>query len=366
MRVIGSPPTGRTSDRDDWARAGGAFRRSTVAAPETLRETSMAEPEFAPPPLSIVVVAHNMRREIPRTLESLSAGNQRGITRAEYEVLLVDNGSAQPFQESDFSGLELNLRCLRQPDPGVSPVGAINLGLHAARGRWIAVWIDGARMASPGLLATACEALRVSPRAVVGARGRHLGPGVQSETMRRGYDQEMEDRLLQQSGWRDDGYRLFGISVFDESSGPTWFDQPTESNSLFLSRELWNELGDYEVRFDTVGGGLVNLDTWSRALALPEVTPVVLLGEATFHQFHGGTMTNAIDQLERWRSLCAEYEVIRGHPWSWPTAPLRWWGRFSHTPPPDELVCRFRGWHSLRKKLQRTIRRVARAVGLRN
>lgn len=365
MRVIGSPPTGRTSGGDDWARAGGAFRRSTVAALETLRETMMAEPELASPPLSIVVVAHNMRREIPRTLESLSPRYQRGITRAEYEVLLVDNGSAQPFQESDFSGLDLNLRCLRQPDPGVSPVGAINLGLQSARGGWIAVWIDGARMASPGLLATACEALRVSPRAVVGTRGRYLGPGVQSETMRRGYSREVEDALLAQSDWQHDGYRLFSISVFDESSGPTWFDPPTESNSLFLSRELWKELGGYEVRFDSAGGGLVNLDTWSRALALPEVTPVVLLGEATFHQFHGGTMTNAVDQLDLWRSLCADYEVIRGHPWSWPTAPLRWWGRFSHTPPADELVDRFPAWRKLRQKLQRTIRRGARAVGLR-
>jgi glycosyltransferase involved in cell wall biosynthesis len=325
----------------------------------------MTEQHVTSPPLSIVVVAYNMRREIPRTLESLSPRYQQGILKTQYEVLLVDNGSDQPFQESDFSGLDLNLRCLRNPNPKVSPVGAINLGLQAARGSSIAVWIDGARMASPGLLASACEALRISPRAVVGARGRYLGPGVQSETMRRGHTREVEDRLLQQSGWRDDGYRLFGISVFDESSGPTWFDQPTESNSLFLSRELWSELGGYDVRFDSVGGGLVNLDIWSRALALPGVTPVVLLGEATFHQFHGGTMTNAADQLERWRELCEEYQLIRGHPWVWPSAPLRWWGRFSHAPPPQELICRFRRWRRLSQKLQRTFWRVARAVGLR-
>jgi glycosyltransferase involved in cell wall biosynthesis len=325
----------------------------------------MTDREVSSPPLSVVVVAYNMRREIPRTLESLSPRYQRGISRADYEVLLVDNGSHQPFEEGEFTEFDLNLRCLRNPAPGVSPAEAINLGLQSARGRSIAVWIDGARMASPGLLASACEALRVSPRAVVASRGRYLGPGMQSETMQWGYTREVEDRLLQQSGWQDDGYRLFGISVFDESSGPTWFDQPAESNSLFLSRELWRELGGYDVRFDSAGGGLVNLDTWSRALALPGVTPVVLLGEATFHQFHGGTMTNAIDQLECWRSLCADYKVIRGHPWSWPTAPLRWWGGFSHTPPTDELVYRFPAWRKLRQKLQRTIRHGARAVGLR-
>ena len=142
----------------------------------------MTEQHVTSPPLSIVVVAYNMRREIPRTLESLSPRYQQGILKTQYEVLLVDNGSDQPFQESDFSGLDLNLRCLRNPNPKVSPVGAINLGLQAARGSSIAVWIDGARMASPGLLASACEALRISLRAVVGARGRYLGPGDRKST----------------------------------------------------------------------------------------------------------------------------------------------------------------------------------------
>lgn len=323
--------------------------------------------EWAPvtPRLSIVVVAYNMSRELPRTLQSLSPGYQRGFPRDDYEVLVIDNGSQPPVESDQFTDLGLNLRCLRNPTPQVSPVEAIQLGLRGARGQWIAVWIDGARLASPGLLASACEALQRFPRAVVGSRGRYLGPGLQSETMRRGYTRDVEDQLLEQSGWLQDGYRLFGISVFDESSGPTWFDPPTESNSLFLSRELWTELGGYDRRFTSVGGGLVNLDTWSRALALPGVTPIVLLGEATFHQFHGGTMTNAVDQLDRWQTLCAEYQAIRGHPWQWPTAPLQWWGTFSHTPPPGELVCRFRAWRTLGQKLHRGVWRLARAVGLR-
>ncbi len=137
---------------------------------------TMTDREVTSPLLSVVVVAYNMRREIPRTLESLSPRYQRGISRADYEVLLVDNGSQQPLEEGELTTFDLNLLCLHNPEPGVSPVSAINLGLHAARGRWIAVWIDGARMASPGLLAAACEALRVSPRAVVASRGRYLGP----------------------------------------------------------------------------------------------------------------------------------------------------------------------------------------------
>lgn len=315
------------------------------------------------PSLSIIVVAHEMAREIPRTLESLSTGCQRDIARDEYEVLLVDNGSQLPLKVHDFDHLDVNLRCLRRPTPSHSPVGAINLGLSEARGEWIAVWIDGARMASPRLLATAREALCLSPRTIVGVRGRYLGHGVQSETMLRGHGQVAEDRLLQQTGWRDDGYRLFGISVFDESSGPTWFDPPTESNALFMSRELWAELDGYDARFESVGGGLVNLDTWSRAISLPGVTPVMLLGEATFHQFHGGTMTNAPDQLKRWRACCAEYQSIRGRPWRRPTTPLRFWGAFAHTPPPREFIRWNTVWHRLRRLVRRGLGGVARASG---
>jgi hypothetical protein len=110
---------------------------------------------------------------------------------------------------------------------------------------------------------------------------------------------------------------------------------------------------------------MVNLETWSRALALPGITPIVLLGEATFHQFPGGTMTNAADQLDRWQTLCAEDQSIRSHPWQWSTTSLRRWGTFCHTPPPGEFVCRFRAWRRLGQKLQRGVWRPARAVGLR-
>src|SRR3954452_7065803 len=48
------------------------------------------------PDLSIIVVSYNMRREIPRTLESLSVPYQKNIEPSEYEIVLVDNGSKQP------------------------------------------------------------------------------------------------------------------------------------------------------------------------------------------------------------------------------------------------------------------------------
>ena len=49
------------------------------------------------PRLSIVVIAYNMARELPRTLQTLSANYQRGIDPHDYEVLILDNGITLPL-----------------------------------------------------------------------------------------------------------------------------------------------------------------------------------------------------------------------------------------------------------------------------
>ena len=65
-----------------------------------------------------------------------------------------------------------------------------------------------------------------------------------------------------------------------------------ESSSLFCPPTLWEELGGLDERFALPGGGLVNHDLYRRACALHGVELVVLLGEGTFHQYHGGAATS--------------------------------------------------------------------------
>lgn len=271
------------------------------------------------PSLSLVVVAFDMPREIVRTVRSLSPPSQRGITVAEYELIVVDNGSSEPIDRQACEAFGATIRWLRIENAPVSPALAVNRGLMMASAPLVGVMIDGARMASPGLLHHALAASRLSPRPVIGTFSFHLGPGLQQQTVNDGYDASAEDALLSTVDWENDGYALFDISVPAASSAGGWFDLPAESNALFLPNHLWEELAGYDERFESPGGGLVNLDTFRRACDLPDSTLTMLLGEGTFHQVHGGISTNDREPAgthPKSETFHAEYERIRGEPFS--------------------------------------------------
>ncbi|WP_169741526.1 CmcI family methyltransferase [Beijerinckia mobilis] len=267
-------------------------------------------------PLSIVVVGYKMARELPRTIRSLSPQFQRGIDAADYEIIVVDNGSPCPPDETDVRQWSANARLIVMEQATASPVAAINRGLDEAKGAVIGVFIDGARMASPGLLSAALGASQIHPRAVVGTLAFHLGPDVQMRSVHAGYDQLVEDALLAQCRWEEDPYHLFEISVFAGSSAQGWFTLPSETNALFLHRGHWREIGGYDSRFITPGGGLANLDIWERLCSDPTARIIMLLGEATFHQFHGGIATN--NPQSPWQIFHDEYVALRGKPFTPP------------------------------------------------
>ncbi len=55
--------------------------------------------------LSVIVVFHNMRREAPRTLYSMSSHYQRGAAIREWEVIAIDHGSDDPLDEQEVRAL---------------------------------------------------------------------------------------------------------------------------------------------------------------------------------------------------------------------------------------------------------------------
>jgi hypothetical protein len=272
------------------------------------------------PNLSVVVVVYNMAREAPRTLLSLSASYQRHIDAEDYEVIVVDNGSDPPFDPKEIEGLSGNFRLIRINHASPSPAPAVNRGIAEARGEIIGVMIDGARIVTPGFLHFAHHGAGLYDRAVVVTLGWYLGYDRQAWAMRAGYDRAREDALLKAIDWPNDGYRLFEIATMDESSCDGWLAPIGEANALFMRRGLWEMLKGMDESFDVPGGGLANGDIFRRAGDLPGAELVILLGEATLHQIHGGAATNAPvenfpDMLAQWNK---QYEAIRGGPFGYP------------------------------------------------
>ena len=100
-----------------------------------------------------------------------------------------------------------------------------------------------------------------------------------------------------------------------------------------MSRTRYEELGGYDEGFESPGGGLANLDLFRRACEAPGSQLVVVLGEGTFHQLHGGASTNAPREESPWDAFSREYESLRGHPYQQlDVAPL-----YSGTLPPATL-----------------------------
>ena len=266
----------------------------------------------SPVDLTIVVCAYNMARELPRTLFTLSPGYQQGTEGINYEVIVLDNGSAPPVDEQSLRSILPGVTVVRPETPRVSPASAINEVIRSARGRLLGLWIDGARLASPGVVRNAVEAWRVDPTRAIGTVAFHLGPDMQARSVFDGYSAETEDSLLASVPWREDGYRLFDISVLAGSSEAGWFGCVNETNGLFIDRALWDRLGGLDERFESPGGGYMNLDLWERAVAISGGHPWMILGEGSFHQVHGGVATNGTPEDRA--AMMAEYASILGRP----------------------------------------------------
>jgi glycosyltransferase involved in cell wall biosynthesis len=281
------------------------------------------------PRLSVIVVVHNMRREAPRTLHSLSPVYQQGISEADYEIIVVENGSSSCLSPQLVEAIAPNFRYMSLgADARPSPARAINAGVQAAAAEAVGIMIDGARLVTPGVLRHAMLALSLSDRAVVSTLAFHLGPAMQNVSMTAGYGPAAEDGLLDQIAWPSDGYRLFEVAALAGSSEDGWFLPVAESNCLFLSKAMYRDVGGYSEAFQFPGGGMVNLDFYRRVCDQTDTQLITLLGEGTFHQFHNGIMTNrpAADMHAMWQEYEREYVRIRGVPFAKPTRPATYFG----------------------------------------
>ena len=276
------------------------------------RDLFRGRPQETPALLSVVVNFYNNRREARNTLHALTRDYQLEAQDIAYEVIALDNGSTQPLSDAEVRAFGPEFRYRFVPTQSVSPVDAINDACREAAGEQLLIMIDGAHIVTPRVLRLVREAFRRFPSPFVATVPFHLGPAIQNVSVQEGYNQEAEDRLLQECGWKENGYQLYSASAaFADYSGG-WYGQLFESACFALRKTDYLALGGFDERFQSPGGGLANLDLFQRALMWRDLNYVVLLGEGTFHQVHGGVSTSPPMQQHPWKAFHREYMEIRG------------------------------------------------------
>ncbi len=264
--------------------------------------------------LSVIVNFFNNRREARNTLYSLTAGYQHGIDGLDYEVIAVDNGSSEPLAEAEVRAHGPQFRYRYVNNASVSPAAAINAACREAAGERLLIMIDGAHILSPGILRLSHLAFSSLPAPFIATVLFHIGPKHQYDSVLEGYNQQVEDAVLASCGWKENGYRLYSASSAFADASEGWFGMLLESCCFGLRKSDFFAMGGYDERFQSPGGGLLNLDFFGRALRRPELQYAVLLGEGTFHQFHGGVATNQPRDRQPWARFHEEYMRIRHSP----------------------------------------------------
>ena len=280
--------------------------------------------------LTVIVVFFNMRREATRTLCTLSSSYQAGVEPHQYKVIAIDNGSSDPLDAEMVKSFGANFEYIFFDTKSMSPAAALNYGIQKADTPYVMVMIDGARMVSPGLIKRTLEAFDAFKNPFVYTVSLHLGNKSQNVSMLEGYNQQVEDALLETIDWKSNGYELFSVSNV-ENNLFHFFGRMPESNCFALRADSLKTIGGFDERFQASGGGLVNLEIFARYVHHASITPVALIGEATFHQFHGGVSTNVRRKEHPLPAYQEEYRRLFGEEYMPPQYHPFYWGKFDES-----------------------------------
>lgn len=111
---------------------------------------------------SVVVTTWNRPAALRECLDALAA---QDLPATEFEVVVVDDGSAPPLDERALARPGAQIRLLRQANAG--PAAGRNLGAQGARGQWLAFTDDDCRP-RPGWLSAMKRTLLANPGALAG------------------------------------------------------------------------------------------------------------------------------------------------------------------------------------------------------
>jgi len=267
---------------------------------------------YQSPKISIIVNFYNMQREAKRTLFSLSTEYQCNVTSDMYEVIAIDNGSTKPLDPLEVAKFGKNFRYIHFDAQTPSPCEALNHGVSIAKYDNVMLCIDGARILSPSILEYALQMFSLHKHPFVYTTGMHIGYKPQNFLLEEGYNQSIEDQLIDEVDWKKNGYELFKISSLALSAKQGMFSCLAESNCFAIRKDDYIRIGGFDERFVSRGGGIANLDIFARIISDDKFKRIMLLGESTFHQFHGGVATNVLMDDHPLNEMMEEYKQIKG------------------------------------------------------
>ena len=243
------------------------------------------------PLLSIIVIGFRMSRQLENTLYSLSNDYQLNCSSCSYEVIVVENESDDNLDKQYIADLNGDFHYFLREEHSQSPVPAVNFAFEQCRGQFVGLIIDGARLLSPRAIEFALMAQSIGNNAIAMVPGYHIGDQEQ-HLHDNGYTFENDLALLQKIDWRNNGHRLFEISTFSNGNRRGFLQPMMECSCIFASIENFKKIGYADSRFMLAGGGAINLHIYRSLGMLKDSKLIVLAGEGSFHQFHGGVTTS--------------------------------------------------------------------------
>ena len=270
------------------------------------------------PDLSIIVIVYDMPRQAMNTLLSLALPYQKNVSVDDYEVIVVENRSANHLDAVAVASLGPQFRYFLRDEQGVSPVPAVNFAFSQCRGKQIGLIIDGARMVTPRVIEYAMLGARISENALVMVPGYHLGERDQKFHLQTGHSEQLEISRLADMAWQDNGYRLFKWACWSSSNQRGYLQPMQECSALFCSADNFRRIGCADERFDQPGGGSINLYLYRKLGMLPDIQLFVLPGEGSFHQFHGGITTQELPEDDIRRAVLKSFDTRLEEVWGSP------------------------------------------------
>ena len=251
------------------------------------------------PELTIIIIVYDMPTQAMNTLYSFSRKYQKNVSEKDYEILVVENKSANTLDANAVRALGANFQYYLRNETGVSPAKALNFGAEKASGKYLGLIIDGARMVTPRVIEYVLMAFRQSQYSMVAVPGYNLGPSEQQHHISHQYDEKIECQLLDSIHWQNNGYRLFDIANPSGANPKGALQLFLECNCLFTSRQIFDDIGGADERFNLLGGGSINLHIYRKiGMHKSSYYYFVLPGEGSFHQFHGGVTTSSREDRE--------------------------------------------------------------------